>query len=447
MDCGAGTSLNTVVKIGQTVYELIAVSEQARDLLDSANHVTSSVEVVRSLRRQKSGHLQAEEKKWIDQVVNDTEKTLVNVAALVEPARVDMQTRFGKIGLLKRALFVFRDSPKVATNLARLTLTSQSLNTALGLLSSREGLRARTIQAWDSANLPPSDCSTTAHIDIKSPPSYEESEYLSRKRMSRAKHTRSLLDLDRNVDLDQPSVAPQIPLHSKPTFTVRNEARIADTDKPVITVEEEHTINVRLLGKANAHYRNTPVYEPYRPPIRDIHQDDGHEYSQDYVLSSITEQIQEWNSPQGRSPTYHQSVPYPSSKDRNSRRGATPEQIPSETLYNGEQDTVCHGAFASDPRLPGRPPYPTFPEDAQPVPLLVYPVQPLFDESSCRLPSQDTRSGVCELSHVLPRCLRLGQVSKEEVHDSVDAQRECTVQRKLTAREMRKHWYESNAAL
>ncbi|KEQ68570.1 hypothetical protein M436DRAFT_58049, partial [Aureobasidium namibiae CBS 147.97] len=135
---GAGPVLNGLFKIGQTVYAMIAVTGQARDLLDSACHVTASVETVRSLRRQKSGLLQAEEKKWVDRVINDTEKTLNNVASLVEPARVDMQTNAGKIGFVNRALFVFRDSPKVATNFARLTLTSQSLNTALTMLSSRE---------------------------------------------------------------------------------------------------------------------------------------------------------------------------------------------------------------------------------------------------------------------------------------------------------------------
>ncbi|KAI4736742.1 hypothetical protein E4T50_12772 [Aureobasidium sp. EXF-12298] len=104
MDFGAGSGLTSLFKIGRTVYELVAVTEQTHNLLDSANHVSSSVETVRSLRRQKSGLLQAEEKKWMDRVISDTEKTLNSVASLVEPARVDIQTNFGKIGLVNRAL-------------------------------------------------------------------------------------------------------------------------------------------------------------------------------------------------------------------------------------------------------------------------------------------------------------------------------------------------------
>ncbi|KAI4759251.1 hypothetical protein E4T52_10442 [Aureobasidium sp. EXF-3400] len=186
MDFGAGSGLTSLFKIGRTVYELVAVTEQTHNLLDSANHVSSSVETVRSLRRQKSGLLQAEEKKWMDRVISDTEKTLNSVASLVEPARVDIQTNFGKIGLVNRALFVFRDSPKVATNLTRLTLTSQSLNTALTMLSSRESTHPKATRACQDSGSSPSGTGIQSQEATKPPPSYQESEYLNRKRLSRS---------------------------------------------------------------------------------------------------------------------------------------------------------------------------------------------------------------------------------------------------------------------
>jgi hypothetical protein len=180
-----GPAINGIFRIGQTVYAMIAVTEQAHDLLDSACHVTASVETVRSLRRQKSGLLGADEKKWVDRVINDTEKTLNNVASLVEPARVDMQTNDGKIGLVNRALFVFRDSPKIATNFARLTLTSQSLNTALTMLSSREGTQTGAIRHHQS-ELSLSTKVPLTQESLLLPPSYQESEYLDRKRLQRS---------------------------------------------------------------------------------------------------------------------------------------------------------------------------------------------------------------------------------------------------------------------
>jgi hypothetical protein len=133
-----GSAFNATIRISQVVYELGAVGEQTRDLLDTTDHITTSLQAVRTLRRQKSSHLDANEKRWIDDVVKNTEKTLGNVAILIEPARADMQTNFGKVGLVNRGLFVLRDSPKVGTNLGRLGIASQSLNTVMGILCARE---------------------------------------------------------------------------------------------------------------------------------------------------------------------------------------------------------------------------------------------------------------------------------------------------------------------
>src|SRR6266516_5271795 len=140
MDGGAfsGAAVSSVfvatLRIFQIGYELKAVGEQTRDLLDSTDHVSTGLQAVKTLRRKKSQHLDITEKKWIDEVLANTEKTLGNVAKLIEPARVDLQTKFGHVGLVNRGLFVFRDSPRVATNLARLNLASQSLNTAMNIL-------------------------------------------------------------------------------------------------------------------------------------------------------------------------------------------------------------------------------------------------------------------------------------------------------------------------
>jgi hypothetical protein len=230
----ASTVVNALFKSGQTVYAMIAVTEQARDLLDSACHVTASVDTVRLLRRQKSGLLQSEEKRWVDRVINDTEKTLINVASLVEPARVDMQTNDGKIGLINRALFVFRDSPKVATNFARLTLTSQSLNTALTLLSSREGARPGAARRCQSIEL--SHLSTVSSSDgLPSPPSYQESEYLDRKRLQRSNP--SISSLCGSVLSREDLVIPPVPLDHR--FTM---------PEPVCQIGLSHRISTQSSG-------------------------------------------------------------------------------------------------------------------------------------------------------------------------------------------------------
>lgn len=201
------STLNATLRIASGVYELKAVGEQTRDLLDSTEHVSNSLQVARTIRRQKSIHLDLAEKKWIDDVLVNTEKTLNNVAVLIEPARVDMQTKFGRIGLFNRGLFVFRDSPKVATNLARLNLASQSLNAAMNILCTREG-HAR-VSSPSTDNSARKDRGLSIGDALKSPPTYEESEFLTRRRKSPALKRQTVRSREENEEIgDDISIAP-----------------------------------------------------------------------------------------------------------------------------------------------------------------------------------------------------------------------------------------------
>ena len=177
----ASSIINATLKISQVVYELKAVGESTRDLLNSTKHIQNTMRTVRVLRRQKSLHLERTEKEWIDDVLINTEKTLGNVAQLIEPARVEMQTKHGSIGLLNRGIFVFRDSPKVATNLSRLGLASQSLNTAMNILCSREGL-VPVCPTEVKSPIIHLGAGENACVAMKPPPAYEESEFLNRRR-------------------------------------------------------------------------------------------------------------------------------------------------------------------------------------------------------------------------------------------------------------------------
>jgi hypothetical protein len=130
-----GSAANISLRLFQIIYEFKAVGQQTQDLLDSTTHVSSTLESAETMRRQKSAFLTADERIWIDNIIVDTKRCLKSVAALVEPARVDIQTNSGRVGLLNRSRFVFRVSPKVAHNLSR--LAHQSLNAAMGVLCSK----------------------------------------------------------------------------------------------------------------------------------------------------------------------------------------------------------------------------------------------------------------------------------------------------------------------
>lgn len=184
------STFTAVLRISQAVYELKAVGEQTRDLLDTTKYVNSSLESVRELRRKKSGLLNREEKRWIDQQVEFTQKAVDNVAVLIERARVDMQAKnetgnedefqTKHIKIHHRARFVLRDGPKVQTNLMNVNMAMNGLNSAMVTLSSRE-------RHGHDAHLAPSRHGGASSRRSTSPgkappPAYAEGDFLNRRR-------------------------------------------------------------------------------------------------------------------------------------------------------------------------------------------------------------------------------------------------------------------------
>jgi hypothetical protein len=169
------------LRISQAVYELKAVGEQTRDLLDTTKHIDDAMRNVRIVRRQKSALLTTTEKEWIDREIKNSEKAVRDVAALIEPARVDMQksNNTRDITFKNRMLFVLRDSPNVAVQLTKLSIATQGLNAAMGVLCNREGhadvgkLDALTVKRLDRRSSSPAK---------KAPPSYELSQFMNRRR-------------------------------------------------------------------------------------------------------------------------------------------------------------------------------------------------------------------------------------------------------------------------
>lgn len=176
-----GSVANATVNISQIIYNFKAVGEQARDLLSATNHVSSTLKAIRTLRHQKATALTDIEKTWIDGVCKEAEVTLQGVAALIEPARVDMQTRkSGRVSFVTRSMFVLRDSPKVESNLARLGLVTQGLNAAMVALCNKDGTAATKN---DKSGLIHSNSTTSGKGSrSRAPPFYDESEFINRRR-------------------------------------------------------------------------------------------------------------------------------------------------------------------------------------------------------------------------------------------------------------------------
>ena len=133
------SSINATIKILEVTYQLKAVDQQTEDLLATTRHVDPMVQEARRLRRLNAGLLNTSERTMIDTVISDTEDALRAVATLVEPCRVDKDTkksiRFGH-----RVMWVFRDNPSVRDKHQKLQICYQSLAVVFNCLYSKNTL-------------------------------------------------------------------------------------------------------------------------------------------------------------------------------------------------------------------------------------------------------------------------------------------------------------------
>lgn len=101
-------------KIAEKVYEIRAVGEQSKGLVETINQVNQQLDTARCLRRQKSHLFSTFEKDGFEQTFLSTEKALGHVGKLVENARVDQQVYGpGSVRFQNKVLFVLRDSPHI----------------------------------------------------------------------------------------------------------------------------------------------------------------------------------------------------------------------------------------------------------------------------------------------------------------------------------------------
>jgi hypothetical protein len=242
---------NATLKISQTYYELKAVGEQTRDLLDTTKHIDDSTRNVRIVRRQKSALLTATEKEWIDREISNSEKAVSDVARLIEPARVDMQSSKNSkdIRFKNRVMFVLKDSPNVTVQLTKLSIATQGLNAAMGVLCNREGygilgkVNGRTDEGIGRRSSSPSK---------KAPPSYELSEFMNRRRTTSAVPRRE----GPNHRLGDESIALS-PRRDQTTLRTKSSWATTEELGHILDDSETENKNNLLASKAPASFSNS----------------------------------------------------------------------------------------------------------------------------------------------------------------------------------------------
>ena len=180
--------LTSTVKFAEKAFEYSAVDAQSRAVLQTVTQVSSQLRDAKTLRRQKSALFTTFEKRMFDDTFQHTDEAIQQVAGLAERARADMEVTGGRVKPNTRLLFVLRDSPNIHVSLTKLGIASQSLNMAIFTLTNREG-RSSIVSATNAS--PPLN-----QGELRPPPTYEESMFLSEGRQRNMRRRESAMSLN-----------------------------------------------------------------------------------------------------------------------------------------------------------------------------------------------------------------------------------------------------------
>lgn len=184
---GATTALGATVRLTEQVFEIQALGQQARAPLDTVNRVHGQLDVARSIREQRSHLFSAVENAMIDDTFNITERTIGQVAELVEPYRGTMNGAEGSLGIRPCLIYALPDTPQIQILMQQLTLAAQSLSMMTMLLFS-----------WTT---PGSACPELPAAPRNLPSSYAESSFLTETR------TRNLIPIAKKDLIQQQHIS------------------------------------------------------------------------------------------------------------------------------------------------------------------------------------------------------------------------------------------------
>ncbi|KAE8381243.1 hypothetical protein BDV26DRAFT_101925 [Aspergillus bertholletiae] len=109
-----------------------SATEQAAELLKITNHIRTQLHEVQRLRRLRAPLLDPAESNWIDATISDIAHAAHDVAVLLEPTRIEQETRNGKLTLGRQLRWKYRESQRAMNKSQRLLACHHSL---IGVLS------------------------------------------------------------------------------------------------------------------------------------------------------------------------------------------------------------------------------------------------------------------------------------------------------------------------
>lgn len=160
--------LASTIKLAEKGFEICAVDEQARGLLQTVQQVAGQLDDARALLRQRSAHFSDFEKRMFEDTFKHTEDAIYLVATIAERPRADVEISGGKLRTNTRNLYVLRDSPNIQVTLSQLLIASQALNATIVQLGSRGSSEMASSGCLTPPGSPPM-------LEGNPPPTYDQS--------------------------------------------------------------------------------------------------------------------------------------------------------------------------------------------------------------------------------------------------------------------------------
>jgi hypothetical protein len=114
--------------------QVTSINEQTEELLKTTNHTLAQLQEAQRLRQLKEPCLEGSERSWIDQTLEDVADAAREVAIIMEPTRVEKETRNGRLSLVRQLRWAYRDSQRAQSKNQRLLACHHSLMLVLGHL-------------------------------------------------------------------------------------------------------------------------------------------------------------------------------------------------------------------------------------------------------------------------------------------------------------------------
>ncbi|KAJ5888613.1 hypothetical protein N7495_008654 [Penicillium taxi] len=167
-------------------------------IFSTIKYIGTEIREAQRLRDLKLSLLSVEDLSWIDGVITEAEKAAHTLAQLLEPYRIERESRAGRLNMTTRLRWALGDGQRARDQYAHMTICHQSLTTTIAFLQNRNAL----IPVATSRIEPTHQLGLSTAQSQTLPPSYALSQVLTWRRSWKASSTQHQIRKKTPVELE-----------------------------------------------------------------------------------------------------------------------------------------------------------------------------------------------------------------------------------------------------